>query len=523
MGRFRRAWQRFYPRIKYDIFQFAAEMGFDKPINTPGGVSWQQADMLQAVQVATHGFPSPSYPKITARATSNLGRRWLAVKSGQGPGKSLCSNIIGAWRTLQAPKALTMVTAPTMDQCRDVWLAGLRAILEERCANPLLRDIIDTTRSRVVIDGDTDWAIKFCTSKTEQAAQGRHHPYMTWIGEEASGIPRALMVQIEGTLSNLEGEGMNGMFLLIGNPNTRECYFFDCFNTDRDRWWAYTMNAEEAPLYIVSRKRNQLMVEKYGRDSDVFRIRVLGEFPSINPRCVIASEDLEACTRTDPDTCMRYGRWEGERLVPVRQIGIDFARFGGDENVIFARAGRTVVAWEVYRMTDPNRVLDRAMALVRELGWTNTKSGLSSFGPDPVRWVVDAGGLGQGLLQRLYDAQLDVFEFHFGGTPVSAEYKDRVTEAFFGLADMAKSRSICIPNDPLLIQQLSSRHYKPVEDAGKTKLKIENKEEYLTRLRRESGRIETVSSPDRADSLVMCFYEPAGQEARVVAGGRRAS
>jgi phage terminase large subunit len=524
MGRFRRAWERFYPRIKYDIFQFAAELGFDQPINTPGGITWQQADMLQAVQIATHGFPSPSYPQITSRARENVGKPWLAVKSGQGPGKSKCSNIIGLWRTFQAPRALTMVTAPTMDQCREVWLAGLREILDQRCRNSLIKDIVEATRSRVVIDGDTDWAIKFCTSKTEQAAQGRHHPYMTWIAEEASGIPRALMVQIEGTLSNLKGEDMNGMFLAIGNPNTRECYFFDCFTIDRERWWTYTMNAEETPAYVVSQWRNQILAQKYGRDSDVYRIRVLGEFPSINPRCVIAAEDLHACTRTDPNECMRYGRYVDGRLVPVRQVGIDFARFGGDENVIFCRAGRTVVHWECLRNTDPNVALDRAFAIVRQLGWTTRQHGLSAHGPDAVRWVVDAGGMGQGLLQRLYDARLDVFEFHFGGSSSSAEYKDRVTEAFFGVADMARQRTIHIPADSRLIGQLSTRHYKPVEDKGKTKFQVESKQEYFDRLQRESGKVETVTSPDRADALVMCFYEPAGQDARIAtrdSSGRR--
>lgn len=508
MGRFTRMWERFYARVRVDIFELAAEMGFDQPVNTPGGLSWQQADFLQAVQVATHGFPSRRYPHMTKRGTANLGKKWLACKSGQGPGKTTACTIAGVFRTLQVAGALTMVSAPTMAQCRDVWNTELRRLLAK--SNPLLQQVVNSTRSKVVFKGDEDWSINFCTSTKTESSQGRHHPHMTWINEEASGIPRALCVQIEGTLSNLEGEGMNGMFINIGNPNTRDCYFFDCFNHDAHNWWTYTMNAEETPSYIVSQERNRLLAEKYGKNSDVYRVRVTGEFPWANPNCVISSEDLMACTRTDPELCMRYGREMGGRLVLPQQIGVDFARYGNDESTVFARIGNAIVRWETFNKIDPNAVAAYALRLRKELGWREKDT-----------WVIaDAGGMGQGVMQTFHNTNVNLIEFHNGGKSTQSDYFDKITEGMFELAFKAAKRCLYIPNDNRLIQQLCTRQYRMDDSRGKAKMRVESKDKYVERMRKESGSIETVSSPDRGDGLLMAMYDQVETVGRLV---RRAS
>ena len=507
MAGINRHFEKFFSRTRWDIFEFAREMGFTEPVNEPGGLSWQQADVLQAVQMATHGFASPSYPTISSRGMSpNLGKvRYLATRSGQGPGKTMASTIVGLWRLLQVPGALVMVTAPTMDQCREVWLAEARRRLKADGVNPILTDFVECTKSRIIVAGDPNWSVKFVTSTREENAQGRHHPWMTWIVEEASGMPRALITQIEGTLSNLgevsktRGEVMNGLLFLIGNPNTRSCYFFDCFNIDREHWWTYCMNAEETPQHIVSPKRNEILARKYGKDSDVYRVRVLGEFPKSDPTCIVSSEVLEACLRTDPIRCMDYGMVEtnGKRQ-PAKAIGLDFARYGGDESVFYARQGNTVIHWEWYTQIDPNDLLDKAIAFCYEINWD----------PKQVWWVPDAGGLGQGLLRRFYKANMPLLEFHSAGSCESPEYADKLSEAFFTFAERAKAGLVHIPNDPRLIQQLCTRRYEVVDVKGRAKIKCEPKKDYMERMRKEAGSTDTVGkSPDRADAFVQCYYD----------------
>jgi len=472
--------------------------------------SWQQWDVMQAVQIATKGYPAPSRPTISARGDNgNLGKKWVVVKSGQGPGKTSGSNIIATFRAIQSRGAPVFVTAPTMNQCRDVWLAEYCRMLEK--AHPLLRRYVQPTKSKVIIANDGNWGIKFVTAAREQNAQGRHHPYMTWLADEMSGIMRALCVQIEGTLSNLDGENMNGMFIGQGNPNTRDCYFFDCFNIDRDRWWTYTMNAEESPAHIVSPERNRLLAEKYGRDSDIYRVRVMGEFPHSDPNTAISSEDLEACTQTDPDECRAMGLHEQYGIVtPIRQIGIDFARYGGDENTVFFREGNAIIRWEHYLHADPNDVLDDAFRIRAEMGWKRD---------DPF-WVFDAGGLGQGIARRVHRAAGDgkVLEFHSGSTITqSLDYYDKITEAFFTVGHLARKRQMHIPHDTRLIQQFSSRRFEMADQRGRGCLRLESKDQYVTRTMRERG-VDTRGqiSPDRADGCALAYYPCSPAEAQIL-------
>lgn len=485
--------------VRSDIWKLCLALHFEP--------SWQQWDLLQAVQIATHGYPSRSRPYISPRAAANLGKRYLACKSGQGPGKTVASTVAAIFRQLQAPNALCMVTAPTMDQCREVWLSAARDLI--RNAEPFLQRYIEVTKSRIIFAGRPDYAIKFVTAIREQNAQGRHNPNMTWIADEASGIPRPLMVQIEGTLSNLEGPGMNGLFLVVGNPNTQACYFFDCFNRDRHNWWTYTMNAEESPPHIVSPARNKLLAEKYGRDSDVYRVRVLGEFPRADVQTLMTMDDLEACTKTDPYAMSMLGEIQTDGSIwRPKQIGIDFARFGGDESTVYARVGNAVIRWHSWTFLDPNIALDRAFALRKEMGWRMEET----------LWVPDAGGMGQGIMQRFYDAGARVLEFHFGGNAYDSDFYDRGSEAYFGLARKVRRRECYLPNDPRLLQQLGTRWYKPKEDRGKTYLSVENKEDYVDRMRKELGSTDTRGerSPDRSDGAVMAMYDHAGMRDQVV-------
>jgi len=490
--------------IRSDIWKLCLALHFEP--------SWQQWDLLQAVQIATHGFPSRSRPSISHRATANLGLRYLAAKSGQGIGKTSASVVAAIFRQMQAPNALTMVTAPTMDQCREVWLSEARSLL--RNAEPFLQRYIEVTKSRIIFAGQPDYAIKFVTAVREQNAQGRHNPNMTWIADEASGIPRPLCVQIEGTLSNLDGPGMNGLFLVIGNPNTQACYFYDCFHRDRHHWWTITFNAEEAPPHICSPARNQLLAEKYGKDSDVYRVRVLGEFPRSDVQTLMAMDDLEACTKTDPVACSMLGEIQPDgRILRVKQIGIDFARFGGDESTVYARVGNAIVRWHAWTFLDPNIALDRAFAMRKELGWSMAET----------MWVPDAGGMGQGIMQRFYDAGANVLEFHFGGNAYDSDFYDRGSEAFFGLARKVRRRECFLPNDPRLLQQLGSRWYRMKEDRGKTYMAVESKEDHVDRLRKELGSTDTrgARSPDRADGCVMATYDYAGMRDQIAGGGER--
>ena len=234
----------------------------------------------------------------------------------------------------------------------------------------------------------------------------------------------------------------------------------------------------------------------YGRDSDAYRIRVLGEFPLQDPNCVL-SEELVLGVMGNPSLmqkCVRLGRVGTGK--PVKQFGIDFARFGGDESTIFRRSGYHVAEWARYSHVDPTHVVDKAYHMQRMTSW-----------PDSGTWfVADAGGMGQGIMHRFYEASKNIVEFHSQGRPFSPDFDNRITEAWFNFARLVKARNCSLPKDNLLAAQLATRRYYTTR---KGKLIIESKNDYIKR---------GYNSPDRADGCVLCFWDNVEATGNISAG-----
>ena len=243
------AFQKIYKAICDDIYVFCKALNF-KP--TP-----QQREALDIAQEA-------------ATLPIGVAPTHAAIKSGQGPGKTTISTIIGLWWALRHRNALVIVTAPTMRQAKEVWLAEARKRIS--LAHPVIREWFEVRATEIEIFGVEDWGIKLASASRPENMQGWHNDHLAFIVDEASGVDRAIIETIMGTLTN-----PRKFFLQIGNPNTRDCSFFDAFNRDRKNWRTLTMSAEDSPIVD---KKNILRMEKlYGRNSDVFRVRVLGEFP----------------------------------------------------------------------------------------------------------------------------------------------------------------------------------------------------------------------------------------------------
>jgi len=222
-------------------------------------------------------------------------------------------------------------------------------------------------------------------------------------------------------------------------------------------------------------------------------VRVLGQFPNADANCVLSSEVLEKIAGKQQQL------YKATKFSSDRQFGIDLARFGGDESTIYRRSGEAIVQWARMSRTDPSLVVDQAFKWQLEAGWKN----------DGCWYVPDAGGIGQGIMHRFYEADKQVLEFHNGGRAVRGDlYGDKVSEAWFGFAKKANKGLCYIPNDNVLIQQLCGRRYYMNR---KSKIVLETKDEYMKR---------GSDSPDRADGCVMAFYDQVEEAAGAVSGGR---
>lgn len=456
MAKSRRARQfsDLYRTISSDIYALAKACKFDP---TP-----QQRELFDAVM----------------RAINGTGSRFIAVKSGQGPGKTTASGLVGLFLQILDPYSKLIVTAPTMRQCQGVWLAEVKQTL--RRADPSIAQLFNVTGTGIGVCGHKkeDWGTLLITATKAENAQGQHREDMHLIVEEASGVSREIIDQFKGTLSN-----PGALFIQIGNPNSRESQFFDCFNSQAHKWATYTWNAEETPASAwFDPIRNKELEDEFGRDSDVYRIRVLGEFPHADPNCVMSSEDLLKVME-------RNMMLRAARINPkVRQFGMDFARFGGDESSIFRRSGNAIVEHWWRARVDPNDVVDRAFRMESECGWTK-KNG--------VWYIADAGGMGQGVMGNFHRAHKNVMEFHNGGSSQKADYGNKITQAWFEMAKKVKHAECYLPRDNILLRQLSSRQY---YTNLKGKLVLEKKDDFMKR-----GH----ESPDRADGCVLAFWDNA--------------
>lgn len=458
MGRAARRLSANYEAVRYDVFKFCRALNY-----TP---TWQQRELLEIVQRQTQ-------------------RQRIAVKSGKGPGKTTTSGVIALWWAIKNYGTKIILTAPTMRQCKDQWLSEVRRTMDK--ADPWLRQLIKVTSTRVVIGGNSDWGIQIVTATNPEALAGWHEKNLKVIVEEASGVDRTLIQTLVDTLSN-----PNSALLMIGNPTSRESKFFECFNSERSKWETLTFNAEETPASeFFDPRRNQELEEEFGRDSDVYRIAVLGEFPHSDPNCVISSEALEKVTEQSL-------LLKAARMSSVKQTGLDFARFGGDENVAFRRSGEALVQWTRMARVDPSILVDKAFSWQLDCGWRD----------QDCWYVADAGGMGQGIMHRFYDAGKQILEFHNGGAAVEGQkYANLVTEAWWNFAQKVKAGRCYIPKDNLLIQQLCSRQYYMNK---KGRIVLESKDDYMKR-----GH----DSPDRADACVMAFYDQTVAAAGAVSGG----
>jgi type III restriction/modification enzyme restriction subunit len=436
--------------------------------------TWQQQDLLDLVQ-------------LEADLPIERRKKRIAVASGQGPGKTRISCVVAAWRCIRYPNALCIVTAPSMRQCKQ-WIDEFKRLLLR--AHPVIRKFFEAFDTLIRIAKTKIWGIKTATATRPENLQGIHERRLTFIADEASGVSRKIMETIKGTLSNPDA-----LFLQIGNPNTMDCDFYDSFTQFRDQWHTLRWNAEETARdypHIVSPARNKALADEYGIDSDVYRIRVKGEFPRQDPNSVMSIDDLVHCTRTSMTGCAAI-----KGILPInRAIGLDFARYGQDESVYVRRVGLAVVSLKYFVKTDPTEVVDYAFAQQYDAHWKDSDC-----------WYIpDAGGMGQGVMHSFHESGKNVYEFHTQGRPFDGTmFADQMTEAWWNFRGLVREHICRIPNDPRLLKQLSTRQY---YTDRKGKLKLETKDEWRERM-------EIDESPDRADAVVQAFYGHVGAEARV--------
>ncbi len=212
----------------------------------------------------------------------------------------------------------------------------------------------------------------------------------------------------------------------------------------------------------------QDMAEDYCRDPDLAAHIWGGEPRKQGDYCVMARTAIRAAMDR---------RIQEEGAI---EIGADVARFGDDATDMYRRHGLKVVDHREMKKADTETV---ANAIWDFAGHDRG-----------VRIKIDEG-YNPGVADRVRDKGGNVVAVSFGQQAKDKDkYPNAISEMWFEFpVDDAE-----IPDDPELMRQLSGRRY-TYDKAGRKM--VEPKDEYK---KRNGGR-----SPDRADGLLLCFYEGA--------------
>ena len=249
-------------------------------------------------------------------ATAIAQHRKVSIRSGQGVGKTAFEANLVLWFLACFPYPRVVCTAPTRQQLNDVLWAEI-AKWQER--SPVLQAMLVWTKTRVYMKGhEKRWFAVARTATKPENMQGFHEDNMLFVVDEASGVADPILDAIGGTLT-----GANNRLLYCGNPTKATGGFAESFQGDGMDWYCMTVSSRDSPR--TSKENIAALEKKYGKNSNVVRVRVDGLPPVADSDVFIPSYIAEKATMNEP---LPHDS-------PVRlSIGCDVARFGDDCTVI---------------------------------------------------------------------------------------------------------------------------------------------------------------------------------------------
>jgi hypothetical protein len=311
------------------------------------------------------------------------------------------------------------------------------------------------------------------SDEQSRALTGRHAPYMLMVLDEAAGLPEAVFTNLEGTLS-----GRVNLLLMIYNPIKSKGYAIDA--RDTGRWVSINWNAEDTDfgnpsLDIPIKARNKDLLERYGRDSNAYRIRVLGRPP-------IADQDVFIPWDWVQDAVNREIEPNDEDLVIM---GVDPAA-GGDNSVITVRHGGKIIHLSRFNLSDTMEFTKRVMD--------------AYYRYDPVIVNIDPIGIGKGVYDRLLQLKCRVAAIDVRRKARNKDRFDRIRdELWWTLREQFEHGIISIPNDQELIDQLANIRVKDYSLKGQ--MRIPTKPE----MRRKDS---VGGSTDEGDAICLTYAIP---------------
>ena len=402
----------------------------------------------------------------------------MAVSSGRGIGKSALVSWLILWMLTTRIGGSVVVSANSENQLRSVtwaeltkWTAmTINSHWWEVSATKLVPAAwLTESVERDLKKGTRYWACegKLWSAENPDSYAGVHNQDgMMLIFDESSGIPNPIWEVGAGFFTE---NTPDRYWFAFSNPRRNEGYFFETFHAKRDFW--NTRSVDARTVEDTDKAVYEQIIEEYGQDSAQAKVEVYGEFPS-------AGEDQFISPMLVDDTAKRP-RWK-DTTAPII-VGVDPARGGADATVIVVRQGRDIVAIKRYQGEDTMTIVGRVIDAIEEYS--------------PALTVIDEGGLGYGILDRLTEQRYKVRGVNFGNkAKQSVAFGNKRAEMWNDMRNWLKSASI--PQDRQLRSDLTGPTKKPNSSGT---IFLEGKKEMRSR---------GLASPDAADALCVTFAFP---------------
>ena len=415
----------------------------------------------------------------------------VAVKSGHGVGKTRVAAVCAlslhyVWR------AMGITTAPTFRQVRRV-LWGEIHDLYNNSPRKLGGNLFQTS-----LESGDKWFIEgFSTRDPSSSITGFHEENIFVIIDEAGGVDQQVYDSIEGILTS-----ENSFVLLIGNPLDAASPFADAFREDSE-YYKITINCYDSPnvknrlsIYpkLCAYDWPERMKKKWGVDSNLFRVRVIGEFPTEGRDTLIPVKYIDMALE-------RFKEFEETPKTDVKIIsfGIDVARLGMDATVygvIKQNIKTGLKHFEILEETEKQRIDE---TVERGMYWYDK---LITDKKDRPVINVDDIGLGGGVSDYLLRNGYPVNPINVGETPDTYEeneekFLNKRAFYYWKVREDLVNGQLCLNDDGVAFEL--SKIGLDFSRRGGEKIKIEEKKDIRKKLQ---GR-----SPDRADCCMLANSE----------------
>jgi hypothetical protein len=399
----------------------------------------------------------------------------VAVASGHGPGKSAFMGILSNWGMSCWADAKIVTTANTEGQLRTKTAPEIgkwfRLSLTAHWFD--VQTLSIKSRDNKHADSWRQDFISWSEHNTEAFA-GLHNKDRIIIVEfdEASKIHDKVWEVAEGALTD---ERTVIIWVVFGNPTRNSGRFRECFRRFRHRW--ITRQIDSRTVEGTNKAYLQRLVDDYGEDSDIVKVRVRGQFPSQSAMQFISADDVDAA-RT------RHLRKEQYSFAPVI-LGVDPAWTGDDKFEIMLRQGLYSKSLATIARNDNDIEMANLIARLEVEHQADAVFVDAGYGTG----IVSAGQV-MGRNWRL---------IWFGGKAIDPGYVNKRAEMWGTMKKWFKAGGTIDPKDEELYQDVIGPETVARLDG---KILLESKEDMKAR---------GLPSPNRGDALALTFAEPVAK------------